>query len=136
MRLTPEEFQALQDRRKQQAKGHTIKTVKARNKYGAVKTQVDGITFDSKGEAMRYLELKAMEEAGLIHELRLQVRFPLVIHGDYGSVEREYRADFVYVEDGIRVVEDFKGHKTREYLLKRDLMKALHGIEIRETGGR
>lgn len=136
MRLTQEEFQALQERRKQHAKVHAIKTVKARNKYGAEKTQVDGITFDSKGEAMRYLELKAMESAGLIRDLCLQVRFPLVIQGAYGSVKREYRADFCYVENGLRVVEDFKGHKTREYLFKRDLMKALHGIEIRETGGR
>ena len=77
-----------------------------------------------------------MESAGLIQDLRLQVRFPLVVRGEYGVCEREYRADFCYVEDGKRVVEDFKGHKTREYLWKRDLMKALHGINIRETGGR
>lgn len=134
--MTAEQFAEIQARNKTLAQGHTVKTVRGRNKYGAEKTQVDGITFDSKGEAGRYLELKAMESAGVIQDLRLQVRFPLVVRGDYGVCEREYRADFVYVEDGRRVVEDFKGVRTREYQFKRDLMKALHGIDILETGRR
>lgn len=136
MRMTPEEYAAFQARAKELSKAHTIKKVHGNNKYGAVKTQVDGITFDSKGEAGRYIELKAEESAGLIQDLRLQVRFPLVVRGDYGTVEREYRADFVYIRDGQRVVEDYKGARsvrTREYIFKKDLMRALYGIEIEET---
>lgn len=107
-----------------------------RSKYRNKRTHIDGKTFDSKGEAGRYVELMRLQAAGLIVNLLTQVRFPLVIVGEFGKVVREYRADFVYVEDGKRIVEDFKGCKTREYLLKRELMKALLGITIRETGGK
>jgi len=131
VRLTEEEYQAIQARNRAR---NTVKKVAPRSKYGAVRTQVNGITFDSKGEAERYMELLALQEAGQISDLRLQVRFPLVIQGEYGTVQREYRADFVYVQDGHRIVEDYKGHRTREYQFKRDLMRALHGIEIKETG--
>ena len=49
----------------------------ARNKYGARKTVIDGITFDSKREAIRYQELKLLERAGEIKDLELQPKYIL-----------------------------------------------------------
>ncbi len=100
--------------------------MKRKHKYGAQPTVHDGIRFASKREAKRYLELKLMEKAGRISNLRLQVRYPLVI-------ETTYVADFVYDEKGEEIVEDVKGHRTREYLQKRRHMKKQHNIDIRET---
>lgn len=102
------------------------------SKYHAVPTVVDGIRFASKGEAARYRELKLLELAGEIACLELQPRYPLVVNGVKIG---EYRADFRYAEHGAGViVEDFKGVRTPVYRLKRLLVKALYGIEIRETG--
>jgi hypothetical protein len=64
-----------------------------KSKYRNVKTEVDGIKFDSKKEATRYGQLRLLEKAGLIGNLRLQVQYPLIVHGvKVGS----YVADFVY----------------------------------------
>lgn len=101
-----------------------------RNKFGNVRTVVDGRTFDSKAEARRYQELKRLQIAGAISGLRLQVRFPLRVNG---VTVANYLADFVYVRDGRRVVEDVKGMRTAVYKLKCRLMQAVHGIEILET---
>jgi heat shock protein HspQ len=100
--------------------------MKRKHKYGAKRTFHDGIWFDSKREAMRYAELKLLEKAGKIQNLRRQVSYHLVI-------ETTYVADFVYIENNQLVVEDSKGHRTREYLQKRKAMRKQHGIEIRET---
>ena len=93
-----------------------------RNKYNAKKTKVDGILFDSKKEAVRYSELKLLEEAGLIENLALQVNFELVPKTE---TERalNYRADFTYTEDGLEIVEDVKGKKTDLYIAKRKMFK-------------
>ena len=101
------------------------------SKYHAQPTLVDGIIFDSKGEATRYGQLKLLQQAGAITGLRLQVRYPLVVNDYKIGV---YVADFVYCENGHEVTEDFKGIRTPVYRLKRKLMAALYGIEIRETG--
>jgi hypothetical protein len=100
--------------------------MKRKHKYGAQSVEIDGHRFPSKKEAKRYLELKILEKAGRISELRLQVRYKLVI-------DTVYVADFVYREKGEEIVEDVKGHKTRVYLQKKRLMKKQHGIEIKET---
>lgn len=107
-----------------------------RSKYHAKKTVVDGITFDSKREADRYLVLKSMEEDGAIEDLRRQVRYELVPAFDVEG--RHYRpvfyvADFVYVEDGKEVVEDVKGMRTDVYRLKSKLFAYRYGVSIRET---
>ena len=102
------------------------------HKYHARKTEVDGIKFDSKREANRYVELKLMEQAKAIQDLKLQVKFPLVKKSPHGR-EIVYIADFVYYEDGKMVVEDSKGFKTDVYKLKKRLMAELYGIEIKET---
>ncbi len=101
-----------------------------RHKYGAQRTQVDGIWFPSKKEAHRYAELRLLEQSNIITHLRMQVRFPLIVNDVKIS---EYRADFVYFERTRQVVEDSKGYRTPEYRLKRQLMLAIFGIEIRET---
>jgi hypothetical protein len=108
-----------------------------RNKFNAKRTIVDGLTVHSKGEAARWQELKLLERAGEITELDRQVPYDLTVKGE---VIGSYVADFTYFErdktmPNLRhVVEDFKGFRTAEYRLKAKLMKAIYGIEIRETG--
>lgn len=107
-----------------------------RSKYHAKKTRVDGITFDSKREADRYLVLKSMEEAGTIEDLRRQVRYELVPAFDVDGKRYRpvfYVADFVYVEDGKEVVEDVKGMRTDTYRLKSKLFARRYGKNIKET---
>jgi hypothetical protein len=98
---------------------------------------VDGITFDSVKEAQRWCELKLMQRAGVISDLRLQVSFELLPAQriDRKVVERavNYIADFVYKQDGQTVVEDAKGYRTPEYIMKRKMMLFFHGIRIREV---
>lgn len=105
------------------------------NKYNAKRETVDGITFASKHEASRYRQLKLMERAKAIQDLKLQVTFPLVKKSKYGR-EIKYVADFVYYEDGKLVVEDAKSKATannKVYKLKKRLMQELYDITIRET---
>lgn len=103
---------------------------------GAQATEVDGIKFPSKREARRYQELQILKRAEGIRRLRRQVMFPLVVKG-WPVYEEGYRADFTYYElecgEWFFVVEDTKGHKTETYLNKKRLMKAIYGIEIRES---
>lgn len=100
------------------------------SKYRNKKTVVDNIEFASKREATRYQDLKLMQQAGLIHDLELQKQFLLEVNDvKIGS----YFADFVYQENGQRVVEDAKGLRTRVYQIKKKLMLALHNVSIRET---
>lgn len=108
------------------------------SKYNSKKTVVDGQTFDSKKEANRYQELILLEKSGVIKNLSRQVRFVLIPsqRDENGKViEREcsYRADFEYTEDGKTVVEDVKGFRTKEYILKRKMMLWKYGIRIREV---
>ncbi len=107
-----------------------------RSKYGVLlnRPKVDGIRFASQAEENRYHELKALEKAGAICALRTQPRYALEVRG---VLICTYVADFVYFEEvagGVAVVEDVKGVLTDVYKLKKKLMKAIYGIEIRETG--
>ena len=100
------------------------------NKYKAKKTVVDGIKFASKREAARYKDLLVLERAGQIACLELQHVYHLIVNGvNLGK----YIADFLYIENGSVVVEDAKGFKTPVYRLKKKLMFALYGVQIRET---
>jgi len=103
-----------------------------KNKYGAKKTTVDGIKFDSKWEAQRWGELKAMERGGYVKDLERQIKHDIVVNDE--KVCR-YIADFRYKkidDDGLEteVVEDAKGFETVEFKIKKKLMKAVFGIEI------
>ena len=109
------------------------------NKYGNTKTEIDGIVFASRHEANRYIELKYMERAGLIHGLELQKVYTLIgpqkdKNGKIIEHPVKYIADFVYREkDGTLVVEDAKGMKTDVYKIKRKLMLSIYGIRIQEV---
>lgn len=111
-----------------------------KNKYGNKKCMANGITFDSKKEMYRYLELKGLEDAGLIVDLKLQHHFTLSesFRRPDGELIRkiEYVADFTYFDnEGKFVVEDVKSEATRKnpvYSLKKRLM-ANEGYKIREV---
>lgn len=153
MRMTPEEFQAAQDRisasweaRVKRARviepGKAIeitKTAGKRNLYGAQKVEIDGIKFDSQAEGKRYIQLKDLEKAGEIVDLRIQVEFQILpAQNKFGKKERpvKYVCDFSYRDrNGVRVVEDVKSAptKTREYIIKRKLMLFFHGIIVQEV---
>ncbi len=94
------------------------------SKYKSVPTALDGIIFQSKKEAARYGELKLLLRMGLIYDLELQPKFPLVVNGIKVC---EYRGDFRYREkDGRTVIEDVKGVRTAVFSLKAKLFHALH----------
>lgn len=112
---------------------------------------MDGETFDSLKEYRRFCELDLLQKAGKITDLQNQVKFVLIPAqyeqakiGKRGGtkrgklIEREcsYIADFVYkipVADGFEtVVEDTKGFRTKDYIIKRKLMLYVHGIRIQE----
>lgn len=106
----------------------------SKSKYRNVKTTVDGIVFDSKQEAEGYSLLRLLARAGKVRDLQTKVpacKFPLVVNN---QLICHYVADFVYydVDRQTKVVADTKGYRTREYLLKKKLMKAIHGITIEE----
>lgn len=122
-----------------------------RNKYQALKCYVNGIEFDSRKEARRYQELLLLQRAKEISNLRMQVKYVLVPaqyetcerYGKNGQrlkdgkrlLEKEcaYIADFVYEENGNEIVEDTKGIKTKDYIIKRKLMLFIHGIRVKEV---
>jgi glutamine synthetase type III len=117
-------------------------------KYGNKKVVYDGILFDSKKELSRYKVLKILEKNGTISDLRLQVSYELIptiyetkfVQLKTKEVTRvaqkavHYVADFVYKdENGNEIVEDAKGVRTKEYILKKKMMRAFLGIAIKEV---
>lgn len=119
-----------------------------RNKYHSRKIIKDGITFDSLKEYRRYCELALLEKAGQITNLQRQVKFVLIpaqrepdgtgkrggkIKGKLIERECAYIADFVYTENGAQVVEDTKGMRTKDYIIKRKLMLFIHNIRVKEV---
>ena len=107
------------------------------SKYHARKIVREGMAFDSVKEYTRYCELRLIERSGAITDLQRQVKFVLlpVQRVDGKVVERActYIADFVYKERGETVVEDVKGVKTKDYVIKRKLMLYIHGIKVKEV---
>ena len=122
-------------------------------KYHSRKVTVDGIEFDSRKEYRRFCELSLLARAGEVTDLQRQVKFVLVT-AQYEEYERyspktgkrlkngrrvvekecSYIADFVYKNQaGETVVEDTKGFRTTDYIIKRKLMLWVHGIRIREV---
>lgn len=116
-------------------------------KYGNKKIIDGNEVFDSKKEYKHWCDLKILEKAGMISNLQRQVKYTLVpvqrepdTKGPKGGIikgkviEREvaYFADFVYLKDGETIVEDTKGVRTKEYVIKRKLMLERHGIRIKE----
>lgn len=105
-----------------------------RHKYNAVKTKINGITFDSRKEAEHYFALKTREQAGEIADLQLQPRFPIIVNG---QTVAHYIADFQYVDlsSSLTVIVDVKSQVTRTpiYRLKKKLVEALYPIQITEV---
>lgn len=92
-----------------------IPNFKAPNKYGAKKTVVDGITFDSKAESRRYQQLKLMQQAGEIIGFTRQPSFILP-----GGIR--YMPDFLVCDKDMKIwVEDVKGFETQAFKIKRKL---------------
>ena len=122
-----------------------------KNKYHNKKINVNGIVYDSKKEYRRHQELSLLERVGTIQALERQVKYVLIpaqyeTYARYGKkgqrlkdgkrlLEKEcsYIADFVYIEDGKPVIEDTKGFKTKDYILKRKMMLHFYGIRIKEV---
>ena len=106
-------------------------------KYKNRKLTIDGEVFDSQREYARYRELALLERAGQISDLKRQVRYELIptqrIGGNVVEKSCVYIADFVYTENGETVVEDTKGFRTKDYIIKRKLMLHVHGIRIKEV---
>lgn len=124
-------------------------TYSKKSKYRSRKVTIDGVTYDSIKEYHRFCDLKLLERAGIITGLQRQVKYTL-IPSQFGRVpdkqrpggikrvclEREvsYYADFVYKDVyGNLIVEDAKGFKTKEYIIKRKLMLERYGIRISEV---
>lgn len=124
--------------------------VKKRSKYGNVKATVNGITFDSRKEASRYVELRSMLASGAIRNLKLQPQFTL--QESYLTEDGEriqairYVADFSYERPTlpdctgkvywIPVVEDVKGNnatKTAQYKVKKIMLAERFGLYISEV---
>ena len=138
LRLTQEEYDALLGKGKPKE-----------SKYHSQQLTVGGKTFDSIKEGTRYSELVLAERAGEISELRCQVPFELIPTqrepskiGPRGGIKKGklieqscvYVADFVYKDkSGATVVEDTKGARTPDYIIKRKLMLYIHKIRIKET---
>lgn len=107
------------------------------NKYGAVKTVLDGITFDSKAEARRWAVLKQMQDVGLISHLERQPKFklccgdvPILIRSDRYPNGRQasVKFDFAYWDGKNRIIEDVKGGKstkTEAYTLRKAIVEAM-----------
>ena len=98
-----------------------------RNKFGAVRTTVDGVTFHSKREASYYLDLKRLLQARKITKLELQPCYPIIINGVKVC---KVLFDFRYIQNGTEVIIDVKGHDTNLSKLKRKLAEAMYGIKV------
>lgn len=137
LRYSEEQFQALRARLAAQKAPNAEPAKKA--KYRNTKTvDSSGRKFDSKREQKRFVELSHLQAAGVISGLKTQVRFDLVPKQEKpgGGMERpvHYVADFVYTTAGGElVVEDSKGFRTPDYVIKRKLLLHVHGIQIQEV---
>lgn len=130
LRVSNEEYRALEIKTGKVSSDTTQSVSKRPSKYHNRKTAIDGLVFDSSAEARRYNQLLYLLRAGVISDLRRQVKFPLAVAG---VTICNYIADFAYMDGGKQVVEDVKGVTTPVYRLKKKLMWAILGIAIREV---
>lgn len=112
------------------------------NKYKNIKTNQNGIKFDSKKEARIYAEYEMLEKCGEITDLQRQVKYELIpaqymiVDGKNKCIERAcvYWADIVFKDGKETIVIDVKSPATRtdSYIIKRKLMLYKYGIQIKE----
>lgn len=107
-----------------------LKLENKQSKYRNVRTAVGNEVYDSRREARDHQDLKLLEKAGEISDIKRQVSFDLEVNGELIC---RYKADFTYLEKGKLVVRDTKGVRTVVYIIKRKLMKAVWNIEILES---
>lgn len=106
------------------------------SKFGNRRAQSsDGKWFDSIRERNRYEELRLLEKQGLISHLECQPKFRFEIDGRnvvsrsarYPNGRQLYwKGDFAYFDGKHRVVEDAKGFRTKEFILKKAFVEALY----------
>lgn len=104
-----------------------------RTKFNNQKVELDGYVFASGKEAQRYQELMLLQRAGEIERLQVHPSWDIYVSGSHIC---QYTPDFAYIEKGHHIVEDVKGGKatrTPSYMLKKRLMWACHGIQVKET---
>lgn len=121
---------------------------RSNSKYMAKAARIDGHTFDSQGEARRYLYLKDLLDKNIIQDLEMQKKYVLIpSQYEEGTItkrgtfkrgkiiEREcaYYADFEYTYNGKRITEDFKGLRLEAYKIKKKLLLWRFNIRIHET---
>jgi hypothetical protein len=97
-----------------------------KNKFGNKKTLYDGIKFDSKYEQKRYIDLKILENAGVITNLERQFKIqlqPAFKHKGKTIQAIHYIADFIYEENGVIIIEDAKGFETEVFKIKAKMLK-------------
>lgn len=121
-----------------------------RPKYGNKRCALGDMEFDSKKEMQRYLVLKEAQERGIISDLELQPKWVLIpkITETYvkhlktkdkvcertAQLPITYTADFAYMKNGERIIEDVKISPKmlpKEFVLKVKMMRAIHGIKVR-----
>jgi hypothetical protein len=109
----------------------SLQSGKRKNKFNAVKTEVDGERFDSKREAAVFAEHRILERAGQIKHLRSHPKFEIAVNGLF--IEN-YTADMSYFDMQNRLhVIDVKSPataKTRDFKRTCRLMRAVHGITV------
>lgn len=106
------------------------------HKYGAKRTLLGGITFDSKRESLRWFALSMRQKAGEISALERQVTYELAPSVKIAGEARarpalRFTADFRYIEKDKQVVEDSKGVADTAFRIRQHLMKSVHGIDVR-----
>lgn len=112
---------------------HALTFPKKKPKYRNTRCEHEGVIFDSIKERTRWLQLLLLAKDGQITYLERQVAFPIIING---ILICKYYADAVYYENGQRIVEDTKSIITKKnpvYRLKKKMLKAVLGIEVREV---
>lgn len=107
---------------------------KPSNKFGAIKTVVDGITFDSRHEAEVYTNLRIQQSLGQISNLQTQVPIQVEVHGVHAFT---YLADFSFIRDGVKHYQDAKGYRKGSayqlFKLKQKVIAAAIGITVEEV---
>ena len=134
VRFTEDQLAAY--RAKGMVRVHLLDGVKKKSKYNNHRFTDSEGSWDSKKERERWTQLRLLESAGKIQDLTKKVTFELIpVSMKNGKRLRpvQYIADFVYIEEGMKVVEDSKGFRNKLYLLKKRLMWERFGIDIYET---
>lgn len=120
-------FQTMTAQQYRELVGLSRPTIQKESKYHNQKTEVDGMTFDSKKESKDWTRLKSMEDSGIIKNLRAQVPFELQPKYETKDGRKirpiTYVADFVYERDGVVYVQDSKGMRTDVYKMKRKMFE-------------